>query len=141
MEILTIKDTGDAWLVNSQHSVPKDPANRFYSYVQEAIVAGVVVEPEFTQEEIVSLAEAERLSKTVSMKQARLALLNAGLLPQIDAAIASLTSPDKESVVIQWEYATSLHRSHAWVITLSTAIGLTEQQLDDLFTAAEAIKD
>lgn len=46
--------------------------------------------------------EISRNSKVVSMRQARLALLEAGKLADIETAIASLPS-SKEAVQNQWE--------------------------------------
>ena len=39
--------------------------------------------------------------QTVTMRQARLALLGAGLLAGVDAAIASLPEPDKSAAIIE----------------------------------------
>lgn len=71
----------------------------------------------------------------VSMRQARLALLQAGLLTQINNAVDAGSEADK----ITWEYATEVHRNDALVTNLSSALNLTEQQLDDLFTLAASL--
>lgn len=92
-----------------------------------------------TQAEIDTRLEQKRSYMVVSMRQARLALLQAELLPQIETAIAGLQEPDKSAVLIEWEYAQEVKRSHAWVIALTTQLGLTDQQLDDLFTLAETL--
>lgn len=70
---------------------------------------------------------------SVTMRQARLALLQAGLLDQVDAAI---TDPASR---IEWEYATTVERNSALVQSLSAGLGLSEQQLDDLFTLAATL--
>ena len=75
----------------------------------------------------------------VTMRQARLALLQAGLLPTIEAAIDSMESPAKEAARIEWEYAQELRIDHPLVVSLTAAIGMTGEQLSDLFTAAAAI--
>lgn len=139
MEIQTVKIDGDGWLVNGVTVVPNNPANRHYHAIQDWIDAGNTPEPEFTPEELSAHAEALRLSKTVSMRQARLALLASGILSQIEAAIAALPEPDKSAVTIEWEYAQEVKRSHAWVIALGIQLGLTDQQLDDLFTLAASL--
>jgi hypothetical protein len=74
--------------------------------------------------------------KVVTMRQARLALLQAGKLADVDAAILALPSPDKETAQISWEYATEVRRDSALMQQLATAIGLTEADLDSLFTQA-----
>lgn len=72
----------------------------------------------------------------VSMRQARLALLNAGLLSQVDAAIARMPSPQKEAAQIEWEYAAEVQRTSGIVPQLGAALGLDDDALDALFTAA-----
>lgn len=75
----------------------------------------------------------------VSMRQARLALLGAGLLSQVDAAIDDMDEPDKSAARIEWEYATELRRDHPLIAGLTEELELTEQQVDDLFIAAGQI--
>jgi hypothetical protein len=70
---------------------------------------------------------------SVTMRQARLALHRAGLLDQVDAAIT-----DAEAR-IEWEYATTVERNSPLVQNLAAGLGLTEQQLDDLFTQAAGL--
>lgn len=72
----------------------------------------------------------------VTMRQARLALLQANLLTQVNNAIAAMPGPAGEAVRIEWEYAQGLDRNHALVQALIPALGLTEAQVDALFTEA-----
>lgn len=72
---------------------------------------------------------------TVSMRQARLALLQAGHLATVDAAIASGGQADQ----IEWEYAATVERNSPLVSNMALALGLTEQALDDLFTLAASL--
>lgn len=71
----------------------------------------------------------------VSMRQARLALLQAGLLATVNAAIASGGEADK----ITWEYATEVDRNSPLVVNMSAALNLSSQQLDNLFTLAASL--
>lgn len=72
----------------------------------------------------------------VTMRQARLALMNAGLLSQINAAIAALPSPQKEAVEIEWEYSQEVQRRNGLVATLGPILGLSESAIDALFLQA-----
>ncbi len=72
----------------------------------------------------------------VTPLQAKLALHGAGLLESIEAYVKTA---DK-SVQIAWEYASSFNRTSPLLLTLASGLGLTETQLDDLFTAARQIK-
>lgn len=71
----------------------------------------------------------------VSMRQARLALLQAGLLGAVDAAI----NDAGQAAIIEWEYAQELRRTHPLTLSLAAELDLSEQQLDELFTAAAAL--
>ena len=76
---------------------------------------------------------------SVTMRQARLALLGAGLLASVDAAIDSLPSPQKEAARIEWEYATEVQRSSGLVPMMAAALGLDDAALDALFIEAAAL--
>lgn len=74
---------------------------------------------------------------TVTVRQARLALLNAGLLDDVEAYIAAIADPAvKKAAEIEWEYASAFERTSALLNTIATDLGWTEQQLDDLFVDA-----
>ena len=75
----------------------------------------------------------------VTMRQARLALLENGLLANVQPAINSLPEPDKTKAQIEWEYSNALQRSNPFVATLGTALGLSSQDLDDLFIQASTL--
>jgi hypothetical protein len=75
----------------------------------------------------------------VSMRQGRLALLQAGKLDDVDAAIAALPSPAKEAAQIEWEYAIEVKRDSQLVAQLAPSLGLDDAALDALFIAAAAL--
>ena len=75
----------------------------------------------------------------VTMRQARLALLGAGLLDDIDAAINALPSQQKEAARIEWEYSAEVQRHNGFVSVLAPLLGLTDAQTDALFVAAKGL--
>ena len=75
----------------------------------------------------------------VTMRQARLALLGAGLLDDIDAAINAMPSPQKEAARIEWEYSQEVQRHNGFVSVLAPMLGLTEAQTDALFLQAATL--
>lgn len=77
--------------------------------------------------------------QAVSMRQARLALLGAGLLSQVNTAIASMPGAEGEAASIEWEYAQEVRRDSALVQSLVSALGMNDAGLDALFTAAAAL--
>jgi hypothetical protein len=78
---------------------------------------------------------ASAVPTSISPAQARLALLGAGLLDQVEAAVAA----GSRATQIAWEMATVIERNSPTVAALSAALGLTDAQLDDLFTTAASI--
>lgn len=80
------------------------------------------------------------IPKSITARQARLALLQIGKLADVTAAIANLQSPMKEQVEIEWEYATEIYRNNGFVDTLGSALRLNKVALDDLFIAAKNIQ-
>lgn len=78
--------------------------------------------------------------QTVSMAQARLALIGAGLFSTIDAGLKALPEPQRTTALTAWEYAPTVSRNGTLVTTLAGQFGLTEAQLNALFTAAAAIE-
>jgi hypothetical protein len=87
------------------------------------------------------LARLSALSqpKEVTMRQARLALLGAGLLPTVELAIAAMTGTAGDAARIEWEYSNSLKRSQPLVTQLGAGLGLTVGQLDALFLTASTL--
>ena len=75
----------------------------------------------------------EPVPEVITIRQARLALLAVNLLAAVDEAIA--TSSD-EVLKVEWEYASEVRRDWVNLITMATSLGMTEEQLDDLFIEA-----
>lgn len=64
---------------------------------------------------------------TLTMRQARLALLGVGLLDEVEAAI---TTPSDR---IWWDYSATVERNHPLVNSVLIALGKTESEIDTLF--------
>lgn len=67
--------------------------------------------------------------KSITMRQARLALLGAGLLDTVNAAVAA-ASPQAQ---VEWEYASDLQRDWPTLKAMQAALGLTDAYVDYLF--------
>lgn len=91
-----------------------------------------------TKEEIEARRKAA-VPAALTMRQARLALLGAGVLTKVDQAIALLPSPQREGGQIEWEYATEVRRDSLLVQQLGAALGLSEVQIDELFVAGSSL--
>jgi hypothetical protein len=102
------------------------------------------LERDCTPEEVAEI-ELRKLPKptptpqVVTMRQARLALLGAGKLAGVTAAINALPSQQKEAAQIEWEYSQTVERQRGFVLLLGAALGLTDAQLDGLFVTAAGL--
>lgn len=79
---------------------------------------------------------APAIPSSVSPAQARLALLAAGKLAQVESIVANAAAATQ----IAWNNASVIERASPTVAALSAALGLDSTQLDALFTAAAAIR-
>ena len=84
---------------------------------------------------VVVTPEAVPVPKSISMRQARLALLAAGLLDTVNAGIKAMPP----AAQIEWEFAGEVRRDNALIATLATALGLDVAALDHLFTQGAAL--
>lgn len=105
-------------------SVPNDPGNRDRRLYEEWCAGGGVPEP--------YVAPPEPLPLVVSAAQGRLALLDAGLLATVKAAVDQAD----EATQIWFEYATEWRRDHPILLALGAQVGLSGSAIDDLFRAA-----
>lgn len=76
---------------------------------------------------------------TVTMRQARLALLGAGLLTTVNAAVAGMPGAQGDAARIEWEFSSSVERHRPLITALAAGLGLTDAQLDSLFVTAAAL--
>lgn len=77
--------------------------------------------------------------QAVSMRQARLALLQAGLLANVNSAVAALPGLDGDAARVEWEYAQEVRRDSPLVASLAAAMSLDAARLDGLFVAAHGL--
>jgi hypothetical protein len=82
---------------------------------------------------------SQRMPKVVTSRQARLALLQEGLLSNVESAIESIEEPQKTKIKIEWEYATEIYRYSETVDFVANVCNLTSEQIDELFLKASNI--
>jgi len=75
-------------------------------------------------------------STTITPLQAKMALLGAGLLDTIETMIASAD----RATQLAWSEAVSFNRSSAVLNGMAIALGMTTEQLDELFLIASQIE-
>lgn len=73
--------------------------------------------------------------QSVSAFQAKAALLNAGLMPQVTTAVNAAS----QIVQLAWAQAETFDRNDSTIAALATALGLSSAQVDNLFRQAALI--
>lgn len=106
--------------------IPADPANIDYAAYLAWLDEGNTPQP--------ADPVVPAVPEVVTMRQARLALLGAGLLAQVNTAVTNMPGAEGDAARIEWEYAQEVRRDAPLVAELSAAFGWTSAQLDDLFT-------
>jgi len=85
-------------------------------------------------------SEQTPIPVSVTSRQIRLALLYSGIsLSVIDAAINSMPEPTKSVARVTWDYSTLVFRNNPMIATMQPALGLTKEQIDQLFILASTL--
>lgn len=72
--------------------------------------------------------------KPLKARQLRIAMAIIGVTSQmVEDAIALLDEPDRTFALINWQYADEIYRSEPLVQGLALSIGLTHEQLDEMW--------
>ena len=100
---------------------------------------GVAIGDLFDGEVFTKPEPVVEVPQAVTQRQARLALLAAGLLAAVQPALDSLPSPQREAAQIEWDWASTIKRDSPLIVSVGAALGLTDEQIDALFIAAAVI--
>lgn len=92
-----------------------------------------------TNGEFVSPPQIASIPREVTMRQARQALILAGLDEAVEAAIDAIPGTAGKLARAEWNNSQVVQRSRPLVSQLGDAIGLTPKQIDDLFITAATL--
>ena len=95
-------------------------------------VLGVYVQQDWEQMREDEMRARNPVPQQVTMRQARLALLSAGLLDDVEMVIAAAG----RAAQLEWEYAAVVDRTNPAVAAVQQQEALTDAQIDDLFREA-----
>ena len=76
----------------------------------------------------------EPIPQVITMRQARLQLLEVGLLDDVEALVAL----DRKSQ-IEWEYANEVYKQSPLIESVKGALNLTDKQIDEMFIEASKL--
>lgn len=106
------------------------------SKIQVNVQTGEVVEIPLTQEEVDERnSQVIIIPNAVSPRQIRMALTRTDLRVQIEQIVQSGDQDLKD----WYEYSTIFERNNPQVEAMATALGLTPQQVDDLWILASSL--
>ena len=124
-----------AWARESQY--PTDAPEFFGTCPEDADtqidgVLGVYLQADWETMREDEMRARNPVPQQVTMRQARLALLGAGLLDDVEMVIAAAG----RAAQLEWEYAAMVDRSNPAVAIVQQQKALTDAQIDDLFREA-----
>lgn len=89
--------------------------------------------------EVIIIDRGNQVPQSITMRQARLALLGIGKLGDVDTAITAMPEPQRSQARIEWDYSNEVWRHKQLVVLLGAALGLDEAMLDSLFIQAATL--
>lgn len=102
-------------------------------YVYEQLRFNPPMSDEALDKEVAKYKEAIK-PKVITMCQARLHLLAAGLLDDVDNMLAA-----DRAMSIWWEYSTELEMYHNMTKAMTGQLGMTQEQVDVMFKEASKL--
>lgn len=112
---------------NDGATIPNEPDNSDWQIYKEWLKDGNAPDP--------AVSAPIPIPQEVTRFQAKAALLNAGLLDAVTAAMAKADAITQ----LAWVEAVSFKRQSPMVLTMAKALSITDSTLDGLFTAAAQI--
>ena len=86
-----------------------------------------------TEVEIVEYRKSQ-VPQSITPLQSKLQLLKLGLLDEVEALVTG-----DRSAQLYWEYASVIERDNAVLLLMANSIGLTSEQVDEMFIAASKL--
>jgi hypothetical protein len=139
MKIQYVKQPSGAILAFEACYVTNDAGKEVQvtSAVGEPATKAAYEKQEAKREKEKAAYKAEALKPvSVTMRQARLALLEAGLLDNVQNIVAGMQGVEGTAARIEWEYSSTMVRSQPLVAQLAAVLKLKPADVDALFLSA-----
>lgn len=94
---------------------------------------------EVSRELNVPASPSSSIPQVVTMRQARIALYNAGKLSAVNAAISGMSGAAGDAARIEWEFSSTVERNKPLVASMGAVLSMDNAALDALFIAAAAL--
>ena len=75
----------------------------------------------------------EPVPDAITPRQLRLALLQRGLLTNVEAAVNALPEPQRTAALIEWEYSSQILLTHPMVAAIAGALQISAETLEEIF--------
>ena len=122
------------FIINGVTFVPKTSVG----YMMDEIIKYIQDGGEYSKYEPKNTPKIDKIIPSkVTIRQAKLALLDFGLLDEVDAIIQSPNVPQKTK--IEWEYANEIERRWVDESGVLPYLGLEKEQVDELFLHASSL--
>lgn len=120
-----------------EHNRQKQEIEQTNSQVDQNNNQDELQHKQYTEEELLNMWLQ---NATVSMRQARLALLEMGLLSDVEQAIQNLQEPQKSIAKIEWEYSAVVSRKNDTFLLIVEQLGIdSKEEIDNFFRLAKSL--
>lgn len=84
--------------------------------------------------ELQQIGKAKNIPQIITARQLRLMLISKGISLQRIASIIEALPPEQRDIAkVSWEYAHTFERNNPMLLQVAEAIGITEEELNDIF--------
>ena len=95
---------------------------------------GFCIGDEYIDGKFIKFIPPIEVPQTITPLQSKLQLRELGLLDEVDTLVAT-----DRKVQLYWEYALTIERNNEILLSMATQLGLTSEQLDDMFIQASKL--
>ena len=129
-----------AWIEIDEDQYAQALAGMLAGKVVSIDAGFALVDPPEPEEPPVPEPEPDGPPTVVTRAQGKAALIQAGLWADVLAYVDAIADPTQQALArVALDDTTEWRRDSPFLATAAAALGLTDQQLDDLFVAAAAI--